>query len=161
MFCNRPVSRLSAQTTEWPSPSNASHKCDPMKPAPPVTSMRIIGCCDEVIEYWAANMAATLVTPVIAAASIASYNRVSIGEREYRGRSRSRPSDYWRRDCWTSDGAGSHPALPGHAHSGSGEGGPCRCAPDRAQQRSHPLRPLLQDRLAEGAQLRGRCGVHE
>ena len=37
----------------------------------------------------------------------------------------------------------------------------CCRPPDRTQQRRHPLRTLLQDRLAEGAQLRGRMRVDE
>ena len=42
-----------------------------------------------------------------------------------------------------------------------GEGRPRRRASDRTQQRRHPLRSLLQDGIAEGAQLRGRRGVDE
>src|SRR5581483_6163803 len=41
MLLREPVSRLSAQTTVWPSASNASQRWEPTNPAPPVTSMRI------------------------------------------------------------------------------------------------------------------------
>ncbi len=37
-----PGSRLSAQTTEWPSASTASHECEPKNPAPPVTKTRML-----------------------------------------------------------------------------------------------------------------------
>src|SRR6476646_7424470 len=42
MFVSRPVSRLSAATTEKPSPNNRSHRWDPTKPAPPVTRARLL-----------------------------------------------------------------------------------------------------------------------
>src|SRR5688572_12375401 len=38
-----PVSRLSIPTTEWPRASRVSHRCEPMKPAAPVTTVR--GMC--------------------------------------------------------------------------------------------------------------------
>src|ERR1051326_3488763 len=41
MLRRLPVSRLSTQTTAWPSASSASQRCDPMNPAPPVTKTRI------------------------------------------------------------------------------------------------------------------------
>src|SRR4051794_13753295 len=37
MFCSDPVSKLSTQITRCPRSINASHRCDPRKPAPPVT----------------------------------------------------------------------------------------------------------------------------
>src|SRR5687767_10090536 len=39
MFAMSPVRRLSMATTAWPRSSSASHRCDPMKPAPPVTTV--------------------------------------------------------------------------------------------------------------------------
>src|SRR5579859_4610008 len=42
MLRRLPVSRLSTQTTWWPSASSASQRCEPMKPAPPVTKIRIL-----------------------------------------------------------------------------------------------------------------------
>src|SRR5262249_48159303 len=38
MFARDPVSRLSTQITRCPSASRCSHRCDPRKPAPPVTT---------------------------------------------------------------------------------------------------------------------------
>ena len=35
-----PVKKLSTQSTSQPSPRSRSHKWEPMKPAPPVTSTR-------------------------------------------------------------------------------------------------------------------------
>src|SRR6476660_4128089 len=43
MFCSEPVSRLSTQTTSCPWPSRCSQRCDPRKPAPPVTTHVLIG----------------------------------------------------------------------------------------------------------------------
>src|SRR5262245_30854906 len=40
MLAVDPVSRLSMQMTSWPWPSRNSERCEPMKPAPPVTRMR-------------------------------------------------------------------------------------------------------------------------
>src|ERR1700727_239888 len=37
MFASEPVSRLSTQITRLPRASSSSHRCDPRKPAPPVT----------------------------------------------------------------------------------------------------------------------------
>src|SRR5215207_301968 len=37
MFASEPVSRLSTQMTRWPRRSSSSQRCDPRKPAPPVT----------------------------------------------------------------------------------------------------------------------------
>src|SRR5215217_6464963 len=37
MFFSEPVSRLSTQMTWCPRRSSSSHRCDPRKPAPPVT----------------------------------------------------------------------------------------------------------------------------
>src|SRR3954451_590588 len=37
MFASEPVSRLSAQMTRWPRRRSSSHRCEPRKPAPPVT----------------------------------------------------------------------------------------------------------------------------
>src|ERR687895_431794 len=37
MLASEPVSKLSTQITRWPRRSNSSHRCDPRKPAPPVT----------------------------------------------------------------------------------------------------------------------------
>src|SRR5438270_11872987 len=37
MLCSEPVSRLSTQITRFPRASSSSHRCDPRKPAPPVT----------------------------------------------------------------------------------------------------------------------------
>src|SRR5262245_34772526 len=42
MLSRSPVSRLSTQMTSWPSRRKRSQRCDPMKPAPPVTRMRAI-----------------------------------------------------------------------------------------------------------------------
>src|SRR5260370_4759781 len=42
MFSARPVLRSSTTCTEWPWDRRNSTRCDPMKPAPPVTRMRII-----------------------------------------------------------------------------------------------------------------------
>ena len=41
MFCLDPVKKLSTQTTSWPRPSSLSHRCEPRKPDPPVTSIRL------------------------------------------------------------------------------------------------------------------------
>src|SRR2546425_7583237 len=41
MFSTEPVMRLSMQTTSAPRPRRNSHRCEPMKPAPPVTRTRI------------------------------------------------------------------------------------------------------------------------
>ena len=38
----RPVRKLSTQVTRCPSANSRSHRCDPRKPAPPVTTVR--GC---------------------------------------------------------------------------------------------------------------------
>src|SRR4051812_1070115 len=38
MFASEPVSRLSTQITRCPRASSSSHRCDPRKPAPPVTT---------------------------------------------------------------------------------------------------------------------------
>src|ERR1051326_3281393 len=40
MFSRRPVKKLSRQITSFRSANNLSHKCEPMKPAPPVISIR-------------------------------------------------------------------------------------------------------------------------
>src|SRR5437667_1485596 len=37
MFASEPVSRLSTQMTLFPRASSSSHRCEPRKPAPPVT----------------------------------------------------------------------------------------------------------------------------
>src|SRR3954453_21093976 len=37
MFASEPVSRLSTQMTRSPRRNSSSHRCDPRKPAPPVT----------------------------------------------------------------------------------------------------------------------------
>src|SRR5260221_1455673 len=37
-FCSDPVSRLSTQMTRYPSRASESQRCDPRKPAPPVTT---------------------------------------------------------------------------------------------------------------------------
>ena len=37
MFASEPVSKLSAQITRFPRASSSSHRCEPRKPAPPVT----------------------------------------------------------------------------------------------------------------------------
>src|SRR5512138_752892 len=36
-----PVKKLSTQITSWPSARSRSQRCEPMKPAPPVTSIRM------------------------------------------------------------------------------------------------------------------------
>src|SRR5437867_1572017 len=41
MSSTGPVMRLSMQTTSAPRPRRNSHRCEPMKPAPPVTRTRI------------------------------------------------------------------------------------------------------------------------
>src|SRR5947209_3237391 len=41
MFLSVPVSRLSTQITRWPRCSSSSQRCEPRKPAPPVT--RLVG----------------------------------------------------------------------------------------------------------------------
>ena len=38
MFSSVPVSRLSTQSTRWPSASRRSQRCEPRNPAPPVTT---------------------------------------------------------------------------------------------------------------------------
>ena len=43
----RPVTRFSIATTSWPSAMRASHRCEPMKPAPPVTRTLLIGLVPE------------------------------------------------------------------------------------------------------------------
>src|SRR3954451_17818151 len=43
MFCSEPVSKLSTHTTRWPRAISASHRCEPRKPAPPVTRQVAIG----------------------------------------------------------------------------------------------------------------------
>src|ERR671916_744903 len=45
MFSSDPVSRLSTQITRWPREMRKSHRCEPRKPAPPVT--REVGMGDE------------------------------------------------------------------------------------------------------------------
>src|SRR5262245_7371081 len=42
MLSTEPVSRLSMAITESPRASSASHRCEPRKPAPPVTTTRAI-----------------------------------------------------------------------------------------------------------------------
>src|SRR4051794_18668660 len=37
MLASEPVSKLSTQMTRWPRRSSSSHRCEPRKPAPPVT----------------------------------------------------------------------------------------------------------------------------
>ncbi len=65
------------------------------------------------------------------------------------------------RHCRPGDSVGGDATLPRHAHHRSGER-KSRCrSPDRTQQWRHSLRPLLQDGIAEGAQLRGGRGVNE
>ena len=44
LFSARPVRKLSTHTTRAPSAINRSHRLEPMKPAPPVTSA-ILSCC--------------------------------------------------------------------------------------------------------------------
>src|SRR5690242_21728413 len=41
MFRRAPVKKLSTQMTSQPSASSRSHRCEPRKPAPPVTSTRL------------------------------------------------------------------------------------------------------------------------
>src|SRR2546429_9004752 len=41
ILLSTPVTRLSSATTSQPSAINRSHKCDPRKPAPPVTTARM------------------------------------------------------------------------------------------------------------------------
>src|SRR5688572_26271859 len=43
MLAVSPVSRLSMPTTEWPRSRRASDRCDPMKPAAPVMTIRLEG----------------------------------------------------------------------------------------------------------------------
>src|SRR5688572_24841263 len=43
MLCMSPVSRLSMPTTEWPRWRSVAQRCDPMKPAAPVTTRQ--GMC--------------------------------------------------------------------------------------------------------------------
>src|SRR5205807_4390879 len=40
MFSDAPVTKLSTQTSFQPSANKRSHRCDPRKPAPPVTTAR-------------------------------------------------------------------------------------------------------------------------
>ena len=42
MFSRRPVKKLSRQTTLWPSARSRSQRWEPIKPAPPVTRMRMV-----------------------------------------------------------------------------------------------------------------------
>src|SRR5437867_3676791 len=48
MFSRRPVTRLSAQMTSWPSDSSCSHRCEPIIPAPPATRTRNTGVPEAV-----------------------------------------------------------------------------------------------------------------
>src|SRR5438128_8666493 len=41
MFSRRPVKKLSTQITSWPLLRSLSQRCEPIKPAPPVTSILI------------------------------------------------------------------------------------------------------------------------
>src|SRR5580704_10629608 len=41
MFASEPVSKLSTQITLCPRASSSSHRCDPRKPAPPVTRQEL------------------------------------------------------------------------------------------------------------------------
>src|SRR5712692_7981429 len=50
MFLVVPVTRLSTQTTFQPSFSNRSQRCDPRKPAPPVTTARKSGTADAPVD---------------------------------------------------------------------------------------------------------------
>src|SRR5690606_37419591 len=42
MFLREPVKKLSRHITSWPSDNSRSHRCDPRKPAPPVSRIRNI-----------------------------------------------------------------------------------------------------------------------
>src|SRR5262245_20032075 len=46
-FSRRPLDRLSYTITSCPSPTSRSERCDPMKPAPPVTSTLIVQHCSK------------------------------------------------------------------------------------------------------------------
>src|SRR6266851_2888144 len=50
MFLAVPVTRLSTQTTVHPSTSSRSQRCDPRKPAPPVTTARKSGTADAPVD---------------------------------------------------------------------------------------------------------------
>src|SRR5215510_5417641 len=50
MLCMSPVSRLSIPTTEWPRCSSVSQRCDPMKPAAPVTTVLGMGTLEEAAD---------------------------------------------------------------------------------------------------------------
>ncbi len=50
MFSLLPVAKLSRQTTLFPFSSKASHKFDPIKPAPPVT--RIVLLLNSIFLYF-------------------------------------------------------------------------------------------------------------
>src|SRR6266513_5034535 len=50
MFEAAPVTRLSTHTTCQPSASSRSLRCDPRKPAPPVTTARKLGAADAAID---------------------------------------------------------------------------------------------------------------
>src|SRR4029453_1595948 len=50
MLCMSPVSRLSMPTTEWPRSRSVSQRCDPMKPAAPVTTVLGMGTLEEATD---------------------------------------------------------------------------------------------------------------
>ena len=54
MFWSEPVSRLSRQITRWPLASRWSHRCEPRKPAPPVTMQVLMGAAEHSAA-WAAS----------------------------------------------------------------------------------------------------------
>src|SRR5947209_15844937 len=50
MFAAVPVTRLSTHTTCQPSASSRSQRCEPRKPAPPVTTARKLGATDAAVN---------------------------------------------------------------------------------------------------------------
>src|SRR2546427_3428098 len=50
MFAAVPVTRLSTHTTRQPSASSRSHRGEPRKPAPPVTTARNLGAADAAVD---------------------------------------------------------------------------------------------------------------
>ena len=42
MLCLLPVKKLSTHSTSLPAASKRSHRCEPRKPAPPVTNIRLL-----------------------------------------------------------------------------------------------------------------------
>src|SRR6202142_3776097 len=55
MFTSEPVSKLSTQITRFPRRSSSSHRCDPRKPAPPVTRQAVMAAESSRARGWAGS----------------------------------------------------------------------------------------------------------